>query len=438
MPRHTALTDLLTDSVGDRSPFPQDTQVSLTTSGDSLSWEFPTAFGEVTVRATQIPAGLRLTCHGSGDENRRVLRNVLVTDALLKAAPKEHHELEVLSGRRATRRAALTTVAGWVSFICSRMQTVSQVEHGETPDEDIIRGFWWDRKANFGDAIGPWIVSTMTGRHVVNVRSTKDSPIPAVGRASALVGSIVQMINRPRVDIWGSGLMRPLSEDSGLRRRRTTEVHAVRGHLTRHELQEKLGWTVPEVYGDPALLLPRLFTPNSPDGDRRIAFVPHMKHRTRFSTIDEAVFDVCDVRDDLTTVVSQIAGARACVSTSMHGLIVAQAYGVPWVWLNISDAPLGGADFKFEDFFSTLDSSSLPGGAPARVDVTSADLENLDLQAIAEKAALPSTAIDLDALEAALPHRTLADERLRQRVDRRAARRMKQAVRKLLPSRHHS
>lgn len=53
-------------------------------------------------------------------------------------------------------------------------------------------------------------------------------------------------------------------------------------------------------------------------------------------------------------VIDQIVNSDICISTSLHGLIVAQAYGVPWVWLTVAENKLEGDNFKFEDFFSTL------------------------------------------------------------------------------------
>lgn len=56
--------------------------------------------------------------------------------------------------------------------------------------------------------------------------------------------------------MWGAGLMRTLepAETERLAGLRGVGVHAVRGALTAAELRSKLGWRVPEVYGDPALL----------------------------------------------------------------------------------------------------------------------------------------------------------------------------------------
>ncbi|PRZ18892.1 polysaccharide pyruvyl transferase family protein [Nesterenkonia sandarakina] len=383
--------------------------------GDELlTWDVPTAYGLVSVHLRETG---RLTATGETENLRRLLRNVLVTKALLRATPHEHHVLDETVPMRGRADRTLKVVHSWVRSIQTDIDAAQAIENGQpVAGEAPLQAFWWDRKANFGDAVGPWLAAALTKRDVVNVRPTKENPIPVQGRATALVGSIIHMINREDMDIWGAGLMRPLSAKSPLRKFTGIRVHAVRGHLTRHELQTKLGWDVPEVLGDPALLLARHYTPRpSRHAEPKIAFVPHMSHRPRFKTIDDDVFDVVDVRDDLTLVVDAIANSTACVSTSLHGLIVAQTYGVPWVWLNITDAELGGGDFKFRDFFSTL-----RGATPAQVDVTLEGLADLDLAAVARRCSLPELDIDLEALEAALPMK--ADEpknvSLRQRLGR--------------------
>jgi hypothetical protein len=68
------------------------------------------------------------------------------------------------------------------------------------------------------------------------------------------------------------------------------------------------------------------------------------------------------------------------------------------LWLRVDDHPLGGDAFKFDDFFSTLDASQV-----ATRDVSSAEIADLDLAALAAEATLPDLRISLDALLEALP-----------------------------------
>jgi hypothetical protein len=60
---------------------------------------------------------------------------------------------------------------------------------------------------------------------------------------------------------------------------------------------------------------------------------------------------------DVEVVVRHIRDASLVISSSLHGIIVAQAYGRPWVWWRDNRGLLHGGDFKFEDFFSSIEVS---------------------------------------------------------------------------------
>lgn len=372
------------------------------TGTQSLTWGLSAAQGEVTLTARVSGPSITLECRSNDPLLARSLRASLVTDARLLAEPDEHHLLTSIPvAAKNSAKLTLRAAREWARRLRDKTSRSQQIHAGSKELQHIVaQGIWYDRRPNFGDVVGPWLVTTMTGKETVNVRRTREHPTKARGRATLLVGSIIQMLNRNNVDIWGSGLMRPLSEEqtAAFSRLRNIRVCAVRGELTAGELRTKLGWDVPEVYGDPALLLPRYL----PVEERRghLVIVPHLKHRSTMERLHGGSLVVADVRDDLRNVVTQIASARACISTSLHGIIVAQAYGVPWVWLNVSDAPVDGRDFKFDDFFSTIEASAV-----ARQDISLSDAAGIDGAALAKLATLPELKTDLDALEAALPIR---------------------------------
>ena len=159
-----------------------------------------------------------------------------------------------------------------------------------------------------------------------------------------------------------------------------------------------VGWEVPAVYGDPALLFPRYLQIEQRGHAAGVALIPHRQHSKYFDTRDIGNVELLSVADDVREVVTSIATSEVCVSTSLHGVIFAQAYGVPWVWLNVQDDELKGGEFKFEDFFTTIDRDAV-----SRVDVSTHDLLALDVEDVATRAALPETLIDLDMLERSFP-----------------------------------
>lgn len=66
---------------------------------------------------------------------------------------------------------------------------------------------------------------------------------------------------------------------------------------------------------------------------------------------------VIDVEIDVMTVTRQIAACGLVLSSSLHGLIVADAFGIPNQRLKFS-GKLKGEDFKFSDYASALGRSN--------------------------------------------------------------------------------
>jgi len=355
------------------------------------------------VRAVVRDGHCIVTVRGRTPDSRRALRNALIGKAPLRTRPDEHHVLERRAvGSFLSRRRQIAEVGDlverwslWLDGALPRTrmrgEKIAQLGPGETPV------YWWDERANFGDALGPWLVQRITGREAVNARRRGKLNPALFG-----VGSILGYLDRDDVDVWGAGLMAPLDDakTERLGKRQDVRVHAVRGARTRQELVGKLGWDVPEIYGDPALLLPRFYRPKpgNPGQKSGVALVPHYVHRKYVKGAAAPGVNVVDVAEDVERVVDQIANAGACVSTSLHGVVVAQAYGVPWVWLRVTDHPLGGDAFKFDDFFSTLDETAV-----ASQDVESSEIGSLDLRSLAQRASLPRLTVSLDQLQDAFP-----------------------------------
>lgn len=354
----------------------------------------PLAGGEAEILVRAQALGLELVLQAEEASTRKQLRNSMLGASELRSLPDEHHLLEVFP-LDSSPVDVLSRIAAWVQDIRRRVAAEAAVAAGEPAPKDLLLGYWWDSKANFGDAAGPWLVQAMTGRRVVNARHGKSRD-----RALGSVGSLFQMLNRGRLDMWGSGILYPPEGETlaKLKKLRGVKIHAVRGPKTKQALEEKLGWEVPEIYGDPALLFPRYLTPTQPRDPQRIAFVPHLSHMRRLPAELPQEVELCRVTDDVESVVQSIASAGTCIATSLHGIIFAQAYGVPWVWLNVRDKALKGGEFKFEDFFATLEAEDV-----ARIDVRLSELAELDFGALADQATLPELKIDLDALEAAFP-----------------------------------
>lgn len=197
-------------------------------------------------------------------------------------------------------------------------------------------------RPNFGDLLSPWLVEKMTGREVVVADRKKPHYV--------VIGSIINQATAKSV-VWGSGTYGTEGKDEVSPRARYT---AVRGPLTRAKLGASKGFgiRVPEVYGDPALLLPLYYMPEVPVTHEYGVVVRWSERRWAQATFGPGVKMIDFARSDVEDVVRELLSCKRIVTSSLHGLIVADAYGIPNAWL-ASDSPRGGV-YKFYDYFASV------------------------------------------------------------------------------------
>ncbi|CAF5214893.1 unnamed protein product, partial [Rotaria magnacalcarata] len=130
----------------------------------------------------------------------------------------------------------------------------------------------------------------------------------------------------------------------------TLDIRAVRGPRTRQFLMSTFNISVPEVYGDPALLLPYYLT-----GYKK-ALVPtiskllilHFRDATRGPTIvGKTPIITINAFLPWNEIINLILQSELVISTSLHGIIVAEAFGIPARVLASHNVKL----FKFHDYF---------------------------------------------------------------------------------------
>ena len=372
-----------------KSKFPYAEPFRAVENQSDIKLKLPILGSAVSVVAVKEGPKYVVGAIGTSKPANRWLNDMLVTETRLYLDARDRHVHALGSSEDPDEVIEL-----FVSCVRMVLTTRLADESGKFDTGQNVSAYWSAGVVNFGDWSGPHIINRLTGRRPLLPNRVKLDP-----RVVYSVGSILGWFNRSNVDVWGSGLMRPFTDEEIASRRKLTgiEVHAVRGKLTQQHLVEQIGWDVPDIYGDPALLLPRLYTPHRA-GQGKVAFTPHGNHQKYFAKHILGDVNFVNVRSDFRDVIDAIAGARAVVSSSLHGLILAQAYQVPWVWLRIDDHPIWGQFFKFEDFFSTLDGSEISTHC-----ISIKDLPTVDFDSLAERAHLPDLAVDLDKLQNSLP-----------------------------------
>ena len=158
------------------------------------------------------------------------------------------------------------------------------------------------------------------------------------------VGSIICWGNKKSV-IWGSGFLNENQTFNG------GTVLAVRGRYTDNKLKNE-GYNGSSIYGDPALLLPLIIKP-SKCKTTNIAIIPHWSETDFFKEKYGKTCQIIDLRTkNIKDVIEQITSCNRILSTSLHGIIVSHAYGIPALW--IKHKTLDGSNFKFYDYFSSV------------------------------------------------------------------------------------
>jgi len=195
---------------------------------------------------------------------------------------------------------------------------------------------------NFGDNLSTYLTHKVSGMEVNNVTGeVAGQPVYAV------IGSILEWVPS-HAEVWGVGYQRATSRAAD----KPLTIHAVRGKLTR-DLLIKQGFDCPDVYGDPALLCPRYYTP-LPVEHRKLGIVPHYVDWGS-ATVEKYRSDpdvrTMDVRGPIERVIDGICSCDAIITSSLHGLIIADAYGIPAQWTQWSNKVIGDG-FKFRDYFS--------------------------------------------------------------------------------------
>jgi pyruvyltransferase len=212
------------------------------------------------------------------------------------------------------------------------------------PTAEAVPAFWCriPSRPNFGDALTPWLIRHITGRSPVFVP-------PGTPRNHYLVTGSVVAYAGSFSTVWGAGIMNRNDTVSP-----EATYLAVRGPLTRSRALE-CGAQCPEVFGDPAMLLPRFYQATvSTRKGMGLAL-----HFSDFARLGDALrrsdeFEVIDMQAPVERVIDQLAGCEVVASSSLHGLIAAQAYGTPAVWVKFRDLP-SGDDSKFRDYLLATD-----------------------------------------------------------------------------------
>lgn len=221
--------------------------------------------------------------------------------------------------------------------------------------------FFWSSKVfenktleNYGDLLSKYIVEKVSGRAVSFYNAPKSRKKWFKKPYLMAIGSIMSYSSK-KAKVWGSGII------SRTEIFKQAQFCAVRGPLSRKRILE-LGYSCPEVYGDPALLLP-LYQNKTVYKSHKLGIIPHYVDYDKVAqwyTADNETNVIDLLTENVLQTTNEICACDRIISSSLHGVIVAQAYGIPAVWVRFSEK-LSGDNVKFEDYFMSLGISPYEG-----------------------------------------------------------------------------
>jgi pyruvyltransferase len=208
--------------------------------------------------------------------------------------------------------------------------------------------FWWkpnevgyDFNCNFGDDLF-YHIACRISRNNITWGSLGSSE-----RLVFLGGSVLQMIRGGDIS-WGPGFRQHEVPGDKFSK---VKLLACRGHLTKN-LLKKYDLTDMSL-GDPGILTSHLFPEWEVAKNYDLGFIPHFTDYDKYANGRQKFNGLLiDPRNSAKAVVEKITQCKCIISQSLHGIIVAESFGIPSVPLATSEP-----EFKYEDYYSLTNRS---------------------------------------------------------------------------------
>lgn len=195
---------------------------------------------------------------------------------------------------------------------------------------------------NLGDYLSVIIVENMLKKHGMSLL-TKTRRTEYLYGIGSIIGFGLQ-----DATIWGSGLLR---KENALRLVRSKlDIRAVRGPKTREHLA-KMGLNCPAIYGDPAILMPMIYSSNLEKKYPCSIILHHSSEiRKNISELCNSGLHYIEIKTiNYKHFIDQLIQSDMIISSALHGIILAESYGIPTIYLKDNKI---NQDFKFNDYYS--------------------------------------------------------------------------------------
>lgn len=206
---------------------------------------------------------------------------------------------------------------------------------------------------NIGDFLSLVVVEHCCAQHKVGL----SLPVKQTKHLYA-IGSILP--GYQDAVVWGSGFGydKPQKWYSPIynwlhRNAHKLDVRAVRGPETRRILTS-MGIDCPDVYGDPAVLMPLFYQGSTERNQREYIVIPHYSKLSNYKGQPNILGTFTQ---DHLGFIDKMLEAKLVISASLHGIILAEAYGIPAVMLR--DTPSQDIT-KYKDWYYSTGRTTFP------------------------------------------------------------------------------
>jgi pyruvyltransferase len=236
----------------------------------------------------------------------------------------------------------------------------------------MIKSYWWNpvnhrvlKHGNFGDLLTKEILMKLTSNEIVH--SEGDGKL-------VTLGSVMHMV-KPNDIVWGTGVN---GKCLNLKMPKNNNILNVRGPLTEKWVKENGNEVKNDFYFDPGILVSKLFPKKHQADVFEIGIVPHYSN---YQIIKDSFpqFNVINPDANPLQVIEEITKCSMIVSSSLHGIICAESYGIPASYYSKDNVE---PDFKYIDYYNGTDREFVTSNNIADCIRNASDLPSIDFNKI--------------------------------------------------------
>lgn len=201
--------------------------------------------------------------------------------------------------------------------------------------------YYWTGRQNFGDRLTPLLFKHFTGLHL-ELAPFREAELICVGSILDIMPSYWSGI------VAGAGMLR----ENSLVDVTHARVLALRGPLTASKVKG-LGHS-DYALGDPGLLADELV--GAQCRTHNLGIVPHWSDTQLEKRPEFLKYDPLIIRpdEDPLEVIRKIGSCKKIVASSLHGIILADAFGIPRRTEIAAQHAKEGGTFKFQDYNAAI------------------------------------------------------------------------------------